>query len=95
MYNVNVNDRFSQVPSYEKAVSAAKTGVLIAAGSLRARATAIQSGNIYRSPKARNRVAADLRRSAENLSGAFKFPKKAGDLSQRACGVTVNIVKAN
>ena len=95
MYNVNVNNRFSQVSSYEKAVEFAKSGVLIAAGALRARATAIQSGNIYRSPKVRNRVASDLRRSAERLPSAFKYPKKAGDLFLRAGGVSVNIVKAS
>lgn len=96
MYNVNVNGRTAaSESSYEKTVAAAKTVATNVANDILARANAVLNNpRLYRSPKARRNVSNAMRRQAMNLAAAAKFPKKAGEVSVRAGGVTLAIAKA-
>lgn len=93
MYNVAVNNSFAQVSSYEKATAFASGQVARTIATMQANAATVATGKLYRSPKARARVASDMLRSAEKLNGAFKFPKKATPIDQRMHGVRVSIAK--
>lgn len=96
MYNVNVNGRTAaSESSYEKAVAAAKAAAIDTANTiLRAAGNVMSNPKLYRSPKARRNVAAAMSRQAMNLGMAAKFPKKSGDVTVRAGGVTLAILKA-
>lgn len=96
MYNVNVNGRTAaSESSYEKAVAAAKSVATNVANDTLARVNAVLSNpRLYRSPKARRNVAQAMSRQAINIAAAAKFPKKSGDVSVRAGGVTLAIIKA-
>lgn len=97
MYNVNVGPRTQNVPSYEKAVAAAKFTGIALADSLDAQANAVLSSRIYRSPQARARVADGLRRQSANVRKGItigKFPRKSGDVSLSFGSIPVSIVRA-
>ena len=96
-YNVNVNKTtIASESSYEKAVGAAKSLSWVVADSIRNRAATVASNpRLFRSPKARRLVSANLLRSADKvLQTAVKFPKKAGDVSLNFSGTTLAIVRA-
>lgn len=95
MYSIAVNGRTAaSESSYEKAVTKAKVVATDAANKMFASASnVLNSTGLYRSPKVRARAAHALTRQAINLAAAAKFPKKAGDVSIRAGGVTLSITK--
>ena len=95
-YNVNVNKTtVASESSYEKAVGAAKSLSWVVADSIRNRAAAVASNpRLFRSPKARRLVSANLLRTAAKVADSVKFPKKAGDVSLNFSGTTLAIVRA-
>lgn len=96
MYSIAINGRTAaSESSYEKAVAAAKVVATDTANDILARAeNVLNNSGLYRSPKTRRNVAGDMNRQAFNLISAAKFPKKAGDVTIRAGGVTLAILKA-
>jgi hypothetical protein len=96
MYNVNVAGKtVASANSYEAAVKAAKANVAPVVQSIAARAHAILNSNVYRSPRARARIAADLQRTAQKVAdNGISLPRKAGNVSLNVGGVTLAIAKA-
>lgn len=96
MYRVAVAANVSSVPSFESAVKTAKTEARAFGLELMQRASRIASGSLYRSPKARMRVAGAMFRQGENVINgieAAKFPRKVADVSLKAGSAAVTITK--
>lgn len=95
MYKLILNGNVAGTEtSYAKATDTARAIVNREAERLKVRATEVAlNKRLYRSPKVRAGVAMEMVRNAESLPSYAKFPKRSGDVSINAPGLTLDIVK--